>query len=83
MFTAPTEVCYTGGNQLDQADTATAHPPNYLVLLHAPIQLKDSSAAEAAATPTMMGTSDRMTGSGVGWPRISCGAGSRRQTGRV
>ena len=37
-----------------------------------PNQLKDSSAAEANATPTMMGTSEAMTGKGVAVPKIIC-----------
>ena len=48
-----------------------------IMAVRKPIQLKDSSAAEAMATPSMMGTRLAMTGSGVGCPRISC-----RQAGR-
>jgi hypothetical protein len=36
-----------------------------------PVQLKDSSPAEARPTPNMMGTSDSITGRGVASPRIS------------
>jgi hypothetical protein len=36
-----------------------------------PVQLKDSSPAEARPTPTMMGTRLSITGRGVASPRIS------------
>lgn len=36
-----------------------------------PIQLKERSAAEASATPSMMGARDSITGRGVGWPRMT------------
>ena len=40
-----------------------------------PVQLKDSSAAEAAATPSMMGTRQASAGAGVDWPGEEEGRG--------
>ena len=52
-----------------------------IIAVKKPIQLKDSSAAEAAATPSMIGMRVATTGSGVGVPRMSCTAGGKRCRG--
>jgi hypothetical protein len=39
--------------------------------LRKPVQLKDSSPAEASPTPAMMGIKVNITGSGVASPRIT------------
>jgi hypothetical protein len=46
-----------------------------------PVQLKDSSPAEARPTPTMMGTRLSITGRGVASPRISLQGQTNRQYG--
>ncbi len=62
----------------------TALKPNVrfdIMAVRNPVQLKVSSAAEAMATPSMIGISEPTTGSGVDVPMSSCRGRQARGAG--